>query len=327
MSATRGAAIVGQVLSFARGFEGSRIEVQPADLVKDIRHIVRDTFPKNIRLETSVPQDAWWLLGDPHPALPDPLDLLRERAGCHAAGRPHQHIAVANRNVRRAHRRDASEINAGPYVAISVTDTGVGIPAENLDKIFEPFITTKEIGSGSGLGLSTLLAVVRSHGGFVNVESERGKGTTFSLYFPAKTTPAPSGTHPAEASHPRGNGEMILLVDDEDSILRVGRQTLKAFGYHVMTAPDGVEALAIYEKHKDEIAVVLTDMMMPIMDGPATIRAMRNLNPAVKIIAASGLNSTAKGARPGDIGIKHFLMKPYTAQTLLETLRKVLSEN
>jgi PAS domain S-box-containing protein len=325
VSATRGAAIVRQVLSFARGLEGSQIDIQPENLIKDIHRIVKDTFPKNIRLQTTAAQEGWRISGDPTQLYQVLLNLCVNARDAMPQGGLIR-IDIRNHTVDGPSAAMHLQSKIGPYVAISITDTGVGIPRENLDKIFEPFFTTKKIGSGSGLGLSTLLAVVKSHGGFINVESELNKGTTFSLYLPAKISAAAPEERVVETRLPRGNGEVILLVDDEDSILRICGQMLKAFGYQVITAPDGKEALAVYEQRKDEIAAVITDMMMPVMDGPASIQAMRNINPAVKIIAASGLNSTGRGIKPVDTGVKYFLLKPYNAQTLLNTLRDVLDE-
>jgi CheY-like chemotaxis protein len=161
----------------------------------------------------------------------------------------------------------------------------------------------------------------------INVYSEPGKGTTFKVYLPAMEIPSEEReAQPEQISLPRGNGETVLVIDDEASILVITKQTLQAFGYRVLTASDGAEAVAVYAEHKNDIAVVLTDMAMPIMDGPATIRALSRINPAIKIVAASGLNSNGGVAKVSGASIKYFLMKPYTAATLLKTLRAILDE-
>jgi CheY-like chemotaxis protein len=215
----------------------------------------------------------------------------------------------------------------GRYVTITVSDSGTGIPQNLLEKIFEPFFTTKELNKGTGLGLSTVMAIVKSHGGIINVYSEPGKGTSFNVYLPAIETSSEMRHDAAElVSLPRGNGEMVLVVDDEASILTITSQTLQAFGYRILTAKDGAEAVAVYAVHKNDIAVVLTDMMMPIMDGPATIHALIRINPSVKIVAASGLNANGNAAKMTEAGVKHFLTKPYTAGTLLKTMRAILDE-
>ena len=209
-------------------------------------------------------------------------------------------------------------------MVIQVADTGTGIPPEIVEKIFDPFFTTKEVGKGTGLGLSTSLAIVKSHGGFFRVNSERGRGTCFSVYLPAQmAATADAVVRPPEL--PRGNGELVLVVDDESSGRQITRETLEAFGYQVILAADGVEAVALYAARLEKISVVLTDMMMPVMDGPATIQVLMKINPRIRIIAASGLNSEDRVAKAVSAGVKHFLAKPYSAETLLKTLREVLS--
>jgi CheY-like chemotaxis protein len=216
------------------------------------------------------------------------------------------------------------EAKPGPYVLIQVEDSGNGMPARVIEKIFDPFFTTKEVGKGTGLGLSTSLAIVKSHGGFIQVYSEQGKGTTFKVHLPAQTEASAEVAAEIAAELPRGHGELILVVDDEVSVRQITQQTLEAFGYRVILACDGTEAVAIYAQRSAEIAAVLTDMTMPVMDGLATIHVLRKINPEVRIIAASGLSANSQIA---GLGVKHFLPKPYTAETLLKALQEVLSAN
>jgi CheY-like chemotaxis protein len=218
-------------------------------------------------------------------------------------------------------------VAAGRYVVLEVADTGYGMPAEVQERIFEPFFTTKEVGKGTGLGLSTVLGIVRSHGGFVNVYSEPGRGSTFKVYLPAQTEGATGGRAEEERpSLPRGNGESVLVVDDETSILEVTKDTLEAFGYRVYTAEDGAQAIGVYATHRERISVVLTDMMMPVMDGAALISALRRISSHVKIIAASGLKDNGNVARATGSGVRHFLAKPYSADALLTMLHRVLHD-
>jgi PAS domain S-box-containing protein len=326
VSAKRGADIVRQVLSFARGLQGERVEVQPVHLLKDIETIIRDTFPKNIRRDVYFPESAWTILGDPTQLHQILLNLCVNARDAMPDG---GNLAISVENVLLDDQYASMNIQARPgrYVIINVTDSGEGIPGDILDKIFDPFFTTKEVGKGTGLGLSTVMAIVKSHGGFVNVYSEVGKGSSFKVYLPALETSAKNHTDTVSLSTlPRGNGERVLIVDDETSILTITSQTLEAFGYKTITASDGAEAIAIYAQHRNKIAVILTDMAMPVMDGPATIRALIKVNPAVKIIAATGLKTEGSEAKAMHAGVKHFLSKPYTASTLLKTLRAVLDE-
>jgi two-component system cell cycle sensor histidine kinase/response regulator CckA len=321
LSARRGSDIVQQVLSFARGMEGQRIVIQPKYLLKDIEHIVNDTFPKDIRLELALPHETWSILGDPtqvqqillnlcvnaRDAMPNGGTLTVKTENCLAD----EHYVAMNRQAR-----------LGSYVAISVTDVGVGISPDIIDSIFEPFFTTKEVGKGTGLGLSSVKAIVKNHGGFINVYSEIGRGTTFKVYLPAQ---AATGEAPIERNDddplPRGAGETILVVDDETSILSITSETLQAFGYNVITASNGAEAVALYAQKKETISAILTDLSMPVMDGRATIYALLKINPKAKIIAMSGMDENESVAKASVAGIKHFISKPYTAATLLKALR------
>jgi CheY-like chemotaxis protein len=326
VSSKRGADIVRQVLSFARGMEGQKIEVQPQHLLKDVEAIIRDTFPKNIRAEFSHPHNLWTIQGDPTQLHQILLNLCVNARDAMPEG-GNLVIGVENAVLDEQYASMHIEARAGMYVVVHVTDSGMGISPAIIDKIFEPFFTTKEIGKGTGIGLSTVVAIAKSHGGFVNVYSEVGKGTTFKVYLPAMEPSSEARKEQAElTSLARGNGETVLVIDDEASILTITKQTLEAFGYRILTAGDGAEAVAVYAEHRDEIAVVLTDVAMPIMDGTATIRALKRVNPAIKIIAASGLHANSGLTTGSGDGVKHFLAKPYTAATLLKALRTILDE-
>jgi hypothetical protein len=209
------------------------------------------------------------------------------------------------------------------YVVLKVEDTGTGIAPALVEKVFEPFFTTKEPGKGTGLGLSVTRTIVRSHGGFITVYSESGKGSSFKVYLPASYHVTEKSEAVTELT-PMGGGELILVVDDEAAVREISRQILESYGYRVATASDGTEAVAIYAEKKGEIQAVITDMVMPYMDGVATARALRRINPEVKIIATSGLATNGQSKKMKDLGIQEFLAKPYTADTLLETLRRVL---
>jgi two-component system, cell cycle sensor histidine kinase and response regulator CckA len=213
----------------------------------------------------------------------------------------------------------------GLYVRVDVSDTGAGIPPAILSRIFEPFFTTKEHGKGTGLGLSTVLGIVRGHGGFVNVYSEPGKGTEFRLHLPAAGGAVLDEEIPVATDLPRGHGELILVVDDEVAIREITRHTLEAFGYRTVSASDGSEAVALFAENRGEVAAVVLDMMMPLMDGPMTIRALARLDPKVRILATSGLASREQAHGPDAAGVKGFLAKPYTADKLLQTLAAILA--
>jgi PAS domain S-box-containing protein len=323
-SSQRGADLIKQVLSFARGVEGKRGPVNVRHLAKDIEKVVHDTFPKNLRFIIDSPRDLWTIEGDPthiHQVL---MNLcVNARDAMPDGGK--LTVTLKNMVVDPAYARMNPDGKAGPHVVIAVEDTGMGIPAGIRDKIFDPFFTTKEVGKGTGLGLATVLTIVKSHHGFINVYSEPGKGAQFKIYLPASPNQVVVEQVVQEQNQlPRGNGELVMVVDDEDAIRSITEQTLECFGYRTLSACNGAEAVALFAQQPDEIAAVLTDMMMPVMDGPAAIVALRAIKPNVKIIGSSGLGAHDGPARSISAGVHEFISKPYTAERLLKALDKVL---
>ena len=323
-NAERGGNMVRQVLSFARGVEGERVTLQPKHLIKEIVKILKETLPKSIEINFQIPNDLWIISADATQMHQVLMNLCVNARDAMPEGGSIW-IRAQNVFVDENYARMHLEAKAGRYVVITVSDTGPGMTPEVQSRIFEPFFTTKEMTKGTGLGLSTALTIVKSHGGFINVYSELHKGSQFTLYLPALDAPGLAEHERTQTDLPLGNGELILVVDDEESIREITRGTLETFGYNVMTASDGTEALAIYADHKNDIAVVLTDMVMPFMDGPATIRALQRMNPAVRIIAASGLGTGQRAGEGPLEGVAVFLNKPYTAEKLLKTLAQVLT--
>jgi PAS domain S-box-containing protein len=322
--ARRGADTISQVLSFARGVEGRREEVRTGPMVADIEKIIRDTFPKNIQIRTWLGRDLWSVTGDVTQLQQVLLNLcVNSRDAMPDGGQ----ITISVENVSlNAHQAALNlEAKVGPYVRIQVEDTGTGISPGIIDKIFDPFFTTKELGQGTGLGLSTSLAIVKSHGGYLQPRSEPGQGTRFRIFLPARQGEDSRPAENDEAKVPRGCGETILVVDDEAPIRLVTRHTLEAYGYQVLLASDGAEAVSTYLEKRHSIALVITDMMMPVMDGAAMIKVLIKMNPAVKIVIVSGINATDYPAQAPALGVKHFLAKPYTAQKLLKVVKDVIT--
>ncbi|MDZ4286635.1 MAG: PAS domain-containing protein [Prosthecobacter sp.] len=325
-SAKRGADMVRQILSFARGMEGERVKIDPAEIIRDLQPLVQDTFPKNIQFRVELPGSLPAILGDPTQVHQVLLNLCVNARDA----MPDGGVLAISAEVLIADDRFVAmnpEARPGTYVMIKVRDSGAGIPPEVVEKIFDPFFTTKDFGKGTGLGLSTALGIVKSHGGFLSVESKPGKGTVFTLCFPTGIAPASNDAGSLDDDCPHGQGEQILIVDDEPSVRDITQQTLEAFGYRVLVAADGAEAIALYSQYPNDVAAVLTDMMMPVMDGLATIQVLNRINPAVKVIAAGGLLNDGGKAKAATLGVKHFLAKPFTAQAVLMALKKVLSED
>jgi PAS domain S-box-containing protein len=323
----RGADLVKQVLYFARGVVGEKLAVQVGHQLHEIEKIAQDTFPKNIRLVSAIPADLWCILGDVTQLNQVLLNLCVNARDAMPQGGL---LTLSASNVMLDEHYVGLNLEArpGPHVLIQVEDTGTGIPPAVMDRIFEPFFTTKELGKGTGLGLSTSLGIVKSHGGFIQVYSgtEQGQGTKFCVYLPSLTTPGTVPVKPIQVAMPRGLGELILVVDDEVAVRQITQHTLEAFGYRVLVAADGTEAVSLFAARKQEIALVLTDMMMPVMDGPTTIQVMKRMQPEVRIIAASGLSVHGMMAKAALTGVKHFLRKPFTAEVMLQMLQKALKD-
>ena len=323
-NAKRGANLVKQVLSFARGLEGKFTILQIKHLISEIKQIAKQTFPKSIEFSTSIPQYLGTVFGDATQLHQVLMNLCVNARDAMPDGGTLT-ISAENLFIDQNHAKMNLDAQVGPYIVITVADTGTGIPPEILDRIFEPFFTTKEIGKGTGLGLSTVIGIIKSHGGFVKVYSEVGRGTQFKVYLPEAEVDQITPVEDLEL--PTGKGELILVVDDEAAIRDITKTSLETYNYRALTASDGIEAIALYAEHRQEISVVLTDMMMPSMDGATTIRTLRKIEPHVKIVAVSGLVSNDKLAQVASIGVKTFLAKPYTTKELLTTLHEVLSSN
>jgi hypothetical protein len=325
-SARRGVDMVKQVLTFARGVQGERVLLQPQYLIEEMVKISRDTFPKSIELQKDIPKDLWKISGDPTQLHQVLLNLCINARDAMPNGGTLK-LQAKNILFDESYTRLHIDAKVGPYVCIEVIDSGEGIPQAIIDKIFDPFFTTKEIGKGTGLGLSTTLAIVKNHGGFVTVYSEVGRGTTFKVYLPVVTDASTVAQPENTMDLPMGNGETVLVVDDESAIREMTRTMLETCGYNVASASDGTEGLALFVQQMDKIDVVLTDMMMPYMDGSSMVRAMRRLQPKLRVIATSGLGSREDDQKLSDLNIQAFMTKPYTAEKLLTVLHEVLSGN
>jgi len=325
-SLQRGSDLVKQVLAFARGVEGQRAPVNLYYLANEIQKIVRDTFPKTVAFHLGAGHDTWPVLGDSIQLQQVLLNLCVNARDAMPDGGTLK-VTMENVQLEHVHSETNPDSKPGAYVLIKVSDTGPGIAPVNREKIFEPFFTTKALGKGTGLGLSTTLAIVRSHGGFINLHSMVGQGTTFDVYLPATNiVRAAGGVQVPEEPLPRGKGETILVVDDEEAIRKIAQKLLVMYGYKVLLASHGEEAMAIYRERRKEIAAVITDMAMPIMDGPTMIMELIELNPDVRIIGSSGLTSNISVTKAAGAGVQHFIPKPYTADIMLKTLKKALQE-
>ncbi|AFY41045.1 PAS domain S-box protein [Nostoc sp. PCC 7107] len=320
-NAKRGADLVKQVLSFARGFKGERTIILIKHLISEMLLIAKQTFPKSIEFAIAIPDNLLAVSGDVTQLHQVLMNLVVNARDAMPDGGKIA-ISAENRLIDEAYAQMNLDAQAGHYIELTVADNGMGMSPEILDRIFEPFFTTKDMGTGTGLGLSTVLGIIKSHGGFINVSSKVGKGTKFKLFLPAI-----EGRQVIKSENlvvPLGEGELILVVDDEAKILEIATIVLENYNYKILTASNGIEAIALYAQHKHQIKAVLMDMIMPEMDGMTAIRTLQKMNPQVQIIACSGFNHQENLTEVVNANIQLVLPKPFTAQDLLNSLQHVL---
>ncbi|MEH2074657.1 MAG: PAS domain S-box protein [Nostoc sp.] len=321
-NAKRGSELVRQILSFTRGSEKQTTIVQVSQLIEDIKQIIQQTFPKFIDIKIDITPDIGIVFGDStelHQVLMNLAVNARDAMPnggklCISATK-----VFIDENYARMHI--GATVNS--YVKITVTDTGVGINSEIIDRIFDPFFTTKEVGKGTGLGLSILMGIVNSYGGFVEVASQVGIGTKFKVYLPNQEGSTSQVVDEVKLS--TGQGELILVVDDEVAITKITKTTLEIYNYRVLTAQNGIEALALYTQYQDEIRLVLMDIMMPSINGKTAIRTLQTINSQVPIVAMSGLATAEALVQTTGVAIQGFLAKPFSTEQLLNFVQKIFS--
>jgi len=322
-SAERAAELVRKLLAFAGGMEGERRVVHVKNVIAEIHEIVEHTFPKTVDIRIHIPAGLPPVLADPTQLSQVLMNLSVNARDAMPSGGT-LFIAAARVAVNEAYTARHPEARPGVYVRITVEDTGTGMTAEVLDKAFDPFFTTKTPGKGTGLGLSTALGIVRSHGGFLHVDSDVGRGSRFAVFFPTACEEGGRPETPARVAARRGSGELVLVVDDEVAALQTVKAILQRSGYRVLTARGGAEALEIYERDRVEIRGVLLDMMMPDMDGLTVMARLRERDPHVQLIASSGLHVAGRTAETLAANRVPFLSKPYSDEQLLMALAQVL---
>ena len=320
-SALRAAELTSQLLGFARGGKYVVGPIFINELVRETAELLRGTIEKNVAVETRLDAASPVVEADAS-QMQQVLMNLCVNARDAMPGGGELTITTGRLDAPDAFLRSVPGGRGGPFVRIDVSDTGVGIDRAIRGKIFDPFFTTKEKGKGTGLGLATVYGIVKNHNGFINVESEMGAGTTFSIYIPAVDKVAEK-TLEAEAP-PEGGPETILVVDDEDTIRMLVKDILEDIGYHVLAAADGLEALEIYRGKTAQIDLVILDMTMPVMGGRETFEKLKELNPDVRAILSTGYSEDDRARQMLAMGVKAFVQKPYRIDDLASAVRRIL---
>jgi len=317
-----GADLTKQLLGFARG---GKYEVRATNVNEVLQKSARmfGRTKKEIRIHTKYEKDLWMVMADSGQLDQVLLNLFVNAWQAMPGGGD---LYLSTRNVSVSAEDAAGfQVPPGDYVALAVTDTGVGMDEETQQRIFEPFFTTKDMGRGTGLGLASVYGIVKNHDGFVDVTSSPGEGTTFTLYLPGIKEPKQGGSSLVEQNLiVRGEGT-ILLVDDEEIIRDVGKEILEALGYSVITAPSGSEAISLYQKKGHDIDLVILDMIMPEMSGSVVLDALKNHDPSVSVLLSSGYNMMEDMDSMIDKGYKGFIQKPFTIEQLSQSVAKALS--
>ncbi len=322
-SSKRGSGLVKQILTFARGMDGQRTVLQARHILTEIISVARQTFPKSIEINLNLDSQDLWMVNVDATQIHQVLMNLFVNARDAMPNGGEITATAENVVIDATDPKPQLQLPMGSYISIAVTDTGSGMSQELRDRIFDPFFTTKE--TGTGLGLSTVLGIIKAHGGAIDVESEVGHGTSFKVYLPAIASNEVAAPNIAAAQH-NGKGRLVLVVDDESAIRDVAKESLEAYNYRVMLASDGIEAIDIYAQNHHSIAIVLIDMMMPNLDTRSTIQALQQINSQVKIILMSGSYHNLESMVEHQKNMSASLTKPFTTADLLQALANIQIE-
>lgn len=321
-SAQRGAGLVRQILGFAQGIGGEPQLMMLETVLTDIVAVVSQTFPRNLKFSTSIAPDLWPVKANTTQVHQVLLNLcVNARDAMPAGGR--LELSAENIVLDALSAATMEGARPGAFVVMQVRDTGGGIPPEIQKRVWEPFFTTKGADKGTGLGLSTVLGIVTQHHGFVTLKSEEGRGSTFRVHLPAVLTAPQEEVKPVAPHRPRGNGELILIVDDEQDVREVTAAILAHHGYRVLRAVDGAEAVTLLAPRAHEVRIVVTDLQMPHLDGASLASVVRRLNPEIHLIVMSGMDAN-RAAETVRSFAGAFLAKPFKAEDLLGAVARLL---
>jgi PAS domain S-box-containing protein len=316
----RGRELVKQLLTYSRKSEQEKVPLQLGSLVRETMNLLRASTPSTINIRVKVDNKSGFILADPAQMQQVLMNLC-----ANAAHAMREHGGTLDVELGGYSLSASDEMGPGPYLRLVVRDTGVGMPADIRDKVFDPFFTTKEQGEGTGLGLSIVHGIVKQHDGYITVESEPGKGSTFTVYFPM-IAERPKASTPGEGTMPTGR-ERILFIDDEEALAEMGQEILSELGYQVESKTGSREALAILRLDPSRFDLVVTDQTMPEMTGIELAGEILAIRPDMPVILCTGFSHTASEESAKAAGIKAFVLKPLTKREIARTVRRVLDEH
>jgi two-component system cell cycle sensor histidine kinase/response regulator CckA len=318
------ARLVRQILDFARQSSGQPGLLDLGPFLEQVTRFLKHTVPESVTIVLEKESGEYPVNADPTQLQQVLTNLaLNARDAMPDGGR--LRFRLSRFTLSPGHRPLFPGMQAGEWIALSVSDTGVGIPTEVFPHIFEPFFTTKQPGRGTGLGLAQVYDIVQQHAGYIGVKSRVGKGTTFTIYLPALAVGKEAPEREAAELIPRGRGETVLLVEDEPGVLRTSKAILKHLGYQVLTAAGGHQALKVHATHQDRIDLVLSDMVMPKMGGLELFRLLRERDPTIKMILITGYPLEDGGSELLAQGIVNWVQKPFLLPQLAQVLHRALN--
>jgi CheY-like chemotaxis protein len=315
--------VIGQILSFSRKSEVEQKPINIVPVVTEALNLLRASIPASVDIRRNISNDVESILGDPTRIHQVMINLCTNAAHAMEDDGGTLEVVVENTEIDNDTASRYAELNPGHHVHLSVSDTGDGISPEIIDRVFDPYFTTKDVGKGTGLGLSVVHGIVNSHHGRISVKSETGKGTTFSILFPAvnkRETPY----EPKKLQELATGNERILFVDDEDSMVELNQQRLERLGYGVTGVGDPMEALALFRSEPKSFDLIITDMTMPHLTGDKLAQEILKIRPDTPIILCTGYSDKISEENVREFGIRKYIEKPIEMETLAKAVREVL---
>lgn len=315
--------LVGQILAFSRHSDVKREVVQVSSIIEEVLKLMRASLPANVEINQDIQDESGKIMANPVQVHQVLMNICTNGAHAMRDSNGVLSVSLAEEEVGGGPDQFNYNLPAGKYMKITVSDTGVGMDKEVLDRIFEPFYTTKEVGEGSGMGLSVVHGIVKNHCGAIDVQSTPGKGTTFTILFPKIDSDQETFPAKTEGSLPKGN-ERIFFIDDEESLTRLAKEMLSYLGYDVTVATNSGQALEIFQADPDKFDLVITDMTMPNIMGTDLAKGMMYLRPDIPIVLCSGHTGTITENEAKAQGIKELVIKPLVMSDLAVLIRNIL---